>query len=122
MLPKALDRYFYGGDDGIRTHDPHVANVVLSQLSYIPVNGQDGILPLCRENVKKEFRNFSRNRTAARTRRRKAGETRRAMLDHVLVVFFDIVFVVIGSGADIGGALAAVDERPEHGRPGFHIE
>ena len=25
-----------GGDDGIRTHDPHVANVMLSQLSYIP--------------------------------------------------------------------------------------
>lgn len=27
---------FRGGDDGIRTHDPHVANVMLSQLSYIP--------------------------------------------------------------------------------------
>ena len=27
-----------GGDDGIRTHDPHVANVMLSQLSYIPTN------------------------------------------------------------------------------------
>ncbi len=26
-----------GGDDGIRTHDPHVANVMLSQLSYIPI-------------------------------------------------------------------------------------
>ena len=26
-----------GGDDGIRTHDPYVANVVLSQLSYIPI-------------------------------------------------------------------------------------
>lgn len=25
-----------GGDDGIRTHDFHVANVALSQLSYIP--------------------------------------------------------------------------------------
>src|SRR5678816_3943024 len=25
-----------GGDDGIRTHDPLVANEVLSQLSYIP--------------------------------------------------------------------------------------
>ena len=25
-----------GGDEGIRTLDPHVANVVLSQLSYIP--------------------------------------------------------------------------------------
>ena len=38
-----------GGDDGIRTHDPHVANVMLSQLSYIPTYGradaQFGILP-----------------------------------------------------------------------------
>ena len=25
-----------GGDDGIRTHDLYVANVPLSQLSYIP--------------------------------------------------------------------------------------
>lgn len=25
-----------GGDEGIRTLDPHIANVVLSQLSYIP--------------------------------------------------------------------------------------
>lgn len=25
-----------GGDGGIRTPDPHVANVMLSQLSYIP--------------------------------------------------------------------------------------
>ena len=37
-----------GGDDGIRTHDPHVANVMLSQLSYIPtyerVNAQESIL------------------------------------------------------------------------------
>lgn len=29
---------FRGGDDGIRTHDPYVANVMLSQLSYIPTN------------------------------------------------------------------------------------
>lgn len=26
----------FGGDGGIRTLDPHVANVVLSQLSYTP--------------------------------------------------------------------------------------
>ena len=26
-----------GGDEGARTLDPHVANVVLSQLSYIPI-------------------------------------------------------------------------------------
>ena len=30
------DLVYRGGDDGIRTHDPHVANVMLSQLSYIP--------------------------------------------------------------------------------------
>ena len=27
---------FFGGDGGIRTHDPYVANVMLSQLSYTP--------------------------------------------------------------------------------------
>ena len=27
----------FGGDERIRTADPHVANVVLSQLSYIPL-------------------------------------------------------------------------------------
>ena len=27
-----------GGDEGARTPDPHVANVVLSQLSYIPTD------------------------------------------------------------------------------------
>ncbi len=27
-----------GGDEGIRTLDPYVANVVLSQLSYIPTD------------------------------------------------------------------------------------
>jgi hypothetical protein len=30
-------RHVYGGDERIRTADPHVANVVLSQLSYIPI-------------------------------------------------------------------------------------
>ena len=30
-----LIRYF-GGDDGIRTHDPLLAGQVLSQLSYTP--------------------------------------------------------------------------------------
>ena len=42
-------RCLRGGDDGIRTHDPHVANVMLSQLSYIPTCmcafAQKGILP-----------------------------------------------------------------------------
>src|SRR5678815_2345913 len=31
-----------GGDDGIRTHDPLVANEVLSQLSYIPTRSGAG--------------------------------------------------------------------------------
>ena len=31
-----LIRYF-GGDDGIRTHDPLLAGQVLSQLSYTPI-------------------------------------------------------------------------------------
>ena len=30
---------YYGGDDGIRTHDPLLAGQVLSQLSYTPING-----------------------------------------------------------------------------------
>ena len=47
MLRKAIKKGFlkalnaetlaiFGGDDGIRTHDLYVANVPLSQLSYIP--------------------------------------------------------------------------------------
>ena len=46
---------FRGGDDGIRTHDPHVANVMLSQLSYIPIVwracAQASILHVCRSGV-----------------------------------------------------------------------
>ena len=38
LLP-APESSLRGGDDGIRTHDPHVANVMLSQLSYIPTYG-----------------------------------------------------------------------------------
>ena len=33
-MPSLFD--FHGGDEGIRTLGPHVANVMLSQLSYIP--------------------------------------------------------------------------------------
>ena len=33
----------YGGDDGIRTHDPLLAGQVLSQLSYTPI----GVFVLC---------------------------------------------------------------------------
>ena len=32
-----------GGDDGIRTHDPLLAGQVLSQLSYTPVLGVEGL-------------------------------------------------------------------------------
>ena len=34
--PKVFVQVACGGDEGARTPDPHVANVVLSQLSYIP--------------------------------------------------------------------------------------
>ena len=34
LLPTCLSSH--GGDEGIRTLGPHVANVMLSQLSYIP--------------------------------------------------------------------------------------
>ena len=33
---RSQPREKYGGAEGIRTLDPHVANVVLSQLSYSP--------------------------------------------------------------------------------------
>ena len=33
----------FGGDDGIRTHDPLLAGQVLSQLSYTPI----GVFVLC---------------------------------------------------------------------------
>ena len=32
-----LHRHYFGGDDGIRTHDPLLAGQVLSQLSYTPI-------------------------------------------------------------------------------------
>lgn len=44
---------FHGGDSGIRTRDPRVANAMLSQLSYIPINKmQDDIVPENRADVK----------------------------------------------------------------------
>ena len=48
---------FRGGDDGIRTHDPHVANVMLSQLSDIPTKvriARESIFPATRLFVKCE--------------------------------------------------------------------
>lgn len=56
-----------GGDDGIRTHDPHVANVMLSQLSYIPTKyacAQEIIL-LRRCGFVKYCRRVSTNATRA---------------------------------------------------------
>ncbi len=35
-MPRRTAEEKGGGDDGIRTHDLYVANVPLSQLSYIP--------------------------------------------------------------------------------------
>ena len=32
-----LRRRYFGGDDGLRTHDPLLAGQVLSQLSYTPI-------------------------------------------------------------------------------------
>ena len=58
--------YTRGGDDGIRTHDPHVANVMLSQLSYIPTcmcaAAQDGIFGCTLPFVKKALNNSHVNR------------------------------------------------------------
>ena len=31
-----LEIFFVGGDGGIRTLDPQIANLMLSQLSYVP--------------------------------------------------------------------------------------
>ena len=37
LLSVDKSSFFVGGDGGIRTHDPYVANVMLSQLSYTPM-------------------------------------------------------------------------------------
>jgi hypothetical protein len=41
-----------GGAEGIRTLDPHVANVVLSQLSYCPGTAGGGIVSTSMEGDK----------------------------------------------------------------------
>ena len=38
-LPNSKPLFIFGGDDGIRTHDPLLAGQVLSQLSYTPIKG-----------------------------------------------------------------------------------
>ena len=35
--PYRIERFFNGGEEEIRTLDPHVANVMLYQLSYFPM-------------------------------------------------------------------------------------
>ena len=53
IFPRPL--HFRGGDEGIRTLGPHVANVMLSQLSYIPTKvsafAQGNSLPHLKEIV-----------------------------------------------------------------------
>ncbi len=44
-----------GGRDGIRTHDPLVANQVLSQLSYTPFEAPESKLTASREKGKRVF-------------------------------------------------------------------
>lgn len=73
---------FRGGDDGIRTHDPHVANVMLSQLSYIPT----GLCALSREDLFCLYRCVLSNRNLHRvakytrtTSRRERGDDTRPM-------------------------------------------
>lgn len=56
-----------GGDDGIRTHDPHVANVMLSQLSYIPTGSaliaRGNILPVLEAFVKWQLQTICKMHT-----------------------------------------------------------
>ena len=37
VITNSLPYSLFGGDDGIRTHDPLLAGQVLSQLSYTPI-------------------------------------------------------------------------------------
>ena len=37
ILQNSKPLFIFGGDDGIRTHDPLLAGQVLSQLSYTPI-------------------------------------------------------------------------------------
>ena len=61
-----------GGDDGIRTHDPHVANVMLSQLSYIPTcmcaHAQKSILRVATVFVNKMRRSIQFQQIAAESK------------------------------------------------------
>ena len=63
---------FRGGDDGIRTHDPHVANVMLSQLSYIPTcmcaHAQKSILRVATVFVNKMRRSIQFQQIAAESK------------------------------------------------------
>ena len=66
------DLVLRGGDDGIRTHDPHVANVMLSQLSYIPTcmcaHAQKNILRVATVFVNKMRRSIQFQQIAAESK------------------------------------------------------
>ena len=47
--------FHFGGDDGIRTHDPLLAGQVLSQLSYTPI----GAHPLGSSLLRRSFQTVS---------------------------------------------------------------
>ena len=44
-----------GGDDGIRTHDPLLAGLVLSQLSYTPIDGIPSVSPFRSLKIEQQF-------------------------------------------------------------------
>lgn len=58
---------FHGGDEGIRTLGPHVANVMLSQLSYIPT----GYAPEAQGSILHLLQGFVKRRNARIPLRRK---------------------------------------------------
>ena len=51
----------FGGDDGIRTHDPLLAGQVLSQLSYTPVLFRVSGLFAFEQSLKIEQQQLTRN-------------------------------------------------------------
>ena len=48
----------FGGDDGVRTHDPLLAGQVLSQLSYTPIRGSFAVLNRTTKKVVPEISSF----------------------------------------------------------------
>ena len=58
VLNSRLEIFFIGGDGGIRTLDPQIANLMLSQLSYVP--NASAIINFTPFLVKKNFCAFNR--------------------------------------------------------------